>query len=348
MDTEYLKNSIGKCLVEGLAEVVEQRPMDPIEFLAQWIYKYRENRDYERERKAYQRELDEARAEAERRRKMREEEEEEEQRVHQEKSKPEQSAEPVPIPENSVGEPTQPEESEERVSPQPDLVEDGASAAGHPGNEMQAGPSQDTEEMQAMAAGHPGEEMQAGPSQDTEEMQALAAGHPGEEMQAGPSQDTEEMQALAAGHPGEEMQAGPSQDTEEMQALAAGHPGEEMQAGPSQDTEEMQALSELGNKETPNQERNQAASHETTPVVGTDAAADHPAARDGQRESSASANETHNSETQQGTESTGADPDLATDSDGLRSIVGHLEIQHEVETSQLGQVSSEDEVKEEL
>ncbi|XP_048842624.1 DPY30 domain containing 2 isoform X2 [Brienomyrus brachyistius] len=310
MDTEYLKNSIGKCLVEGLAEVVEQRPMDPIEFLAQWIYKYRENRDYERERKAYQRELDEARAEAERRRKMREEEEEEEQRVHQEKSK--------------------------------------ASAAGHPGNEMQAGPSQDTEEMQAMAAGHPGEEMQAGPSQDTEEMQALAAGHPGEEMQAGPSQDTEEMQALAAGHPGEEMQAGPSQDTEEMQALAAGHPGEEMQAGPSQDTEEMQALSELGNKETPNQERNQAASHETTPVVGTDAAADHPAARDGQRESSASANETHNSETQQGTESTGADPDLATDSDGLRSIVGHLEIQHEVETSQLGQVSSEDEVKEEL
>ncbi|XP_060130977.1 DPY30 domain-containing protein 2-like isoform X4 [Zootoca vivipara] len=50
MDVKYLKECIGRCLAEGLAEAADRRPVDPIDFLAHFIYNYR-NRLNEEEKK---------------------------------------------------------------------------------------------------------------------------------------------------------------------------------------------------------------------------------------------------------------------------------------------------------
>ena len=47
MDAGYLKREVGVALRKCLAEVAEKRPYDPIEFIAHWLYKFTDNKNFE-------------------------------------------------------------------------------------------------------------------------------------------------------------------------------------------------------------------------------------------------------------------------------------------------------------
>lgn len=46
LDAKYIADVLGSPLTAALAEVAEKRPWDPIEFLAQWLYKHKANLNY--------------------------------------------------------------------------------------------------------------------------------------------------------------------------------------------------------------------------------------------------------------------------------------------------------------
>ena len=43
MDSIYLKEHVGDALSKGLSEIVQKQPVDPIEYLADWLRKYVKN-----------------------------------------------------------------------------------------------------------------------------------------------------------------------------------------------------------------------------------------------------------------------------------------------------------------
>lgn len=47
LDAKYIADVLGMPLTAALAEVAEKRPWDPIEYLAQWLYKHKANLNYD-------------------------------------------------------------------------------------------------------------------------------------------------------------------------------------------------------------------------------------------------------------------------------------------------------------
>ena len=46
VDGKYVAEHLGTALTVALAEIAERRPLDPVEYLAHWLYKYQESVNY--------------------------------------------------------------------------------------------------------------------------------------------------------------------------------------------------------------------------------------------------------------------------------------------------------------
>ncbi|CAF0911424.1 unnamed protein product [Adineta steineri] len=65
IEAKYLTSSVGPVLIRGLAEIVERRPHDPIEYLATFLYKQVENTRTQKQKEHDEKQLEIERKKAE-------------------------------------------------------------------------------------------------------------------------------------------------------------------------------------------------------------------------------------------------------------------------------------------
>ncbi|XP_014772839.1 reticulocyte-binding protein homolog 2a [Octopus bimaculoides] len=57
IDSQYIVDNLGVPLTKALTEIILKQPLDPIEYLARWLYKYKENQSELQKEKEWQEEL---------------------------------------------------------------------------------------------------------------------------------------------------------------------------------------------------------------------------------------------------------------------------------------------------